>query len=278
MSEINMDKPSENPIAAISDALCDIDNPESIKILENYSVSTDQSLSDIFRKLFYDSNPGLTLGIAKAIGMLKFDKCADLLIALAREPGKWFGREDRFAIQMAAIESLGILKEAKAVEALLELLHDSRDNEILLKAVYALGEIGSESAVLPLLSKMHAKPWVALSAAGALTRIGGEDAFNGLILSLKHEDEMVVSASIWALGEMGDPRAVGPLFDVGGKAEHLMRSDVVWALGRIGDPSALDALEKISMSDPDQGIRREAEKFIESRIDSRGTESSAQSE
>ncbi|MFH1677079.1 MAG: HEAT repeat domain-containing protein, partial [bacterium] len=86
------------------------------------------------------------------------------------------------------------------------------------------------------------------------------------LTSLKHEDEMVVSASIWALGEMGDTRAVEPLFDIGERADQLMRSDIVWALGRIGGSQAQDALEKISLFDSDSGIRREAEKLVESGI------------
>ena len=47
-----------------------------------------------------------------------------------------------------------------------------------------------------------------------------------------------------ALGELGDPRAVGPLLEIlqNTANHHMMRQSTVWKLGELGDERVLEAL------------------------------------
>jgi HEAT repeat protein len=83
-------------------------------------------------------------------------------------------------IQGAAAEALGYIGDARGVNPLLLLLHDSSDE---------LREIAAE----------------------ALGRIGDARAFESILPLLKDENEWVRRAAAVALGDLGDHRAVEPL-------------------------------------------------------------------
>jgi HEAT repeat protein len=206
------------------------------------------------------------LGVARAIGVLGAleVELGELLIGLVKEPGKWLGLSDRRAVRHAAVESLGTLRHRDSVGVLLELVSAGRDQELVLEAVKALGLIGSPLCVRGLLKAMIGHPPLALSAAGVVAEIGGEEAFQGLLGCLGHESDMVRSASVWALGIMGDRRAVSCLMRSAGDADPMLRRDIAWAIGKIGGSDARLALSEICSSDPDYSVRKEAARAIES--------------
>jgi len=203
------------------------------------------TLVEIFSELLADPAPDTAIAISKAIGYLNLNNAAHLLTNLVRQPGKWFSHSDRKAIRLAAIESIGAIRASQCSEILHELLKNSRDLELQLEAVKALGIIGSSRSVAPLLEAMSKNPPVALSAAGALAQIGTEEAFAGLLATLEHPEEMVLSAVVWALGEMRDERAIEPLITLAQNADDFLKDDIIWALERIGSDSAKKAAEKI---------------------------------
>ncbi len=249
-------------IQGVAEALTFPESDEFDNAVEELRGVPPQGLKELFTELLDDPDAGLALGATRAIGALRLSDAVDLLIGLVDEPGKWFGRTERAAIRLAAVESLGLLAKGKAIDVLLDLLETSQDDELNSEAVRALGRIKSPLCVRRLLDAMKANPPIALSAAGALAQIGGETAFRGLVAGLVHDDEMVRSASVWALGEMGDERAVGPLIKLGGQADPLIRRDIAWTLGRIGGIQARLALGAAVQKDPDLGVRREASRAI----------------
>jgi HEAT repeat protein len=234
---------------------------EALGILRKLSESV---LAALLRTLMDDPDAGLALGVARAVGMTRCRTAVDVVMALVEEPGKWFGHTDRTAIRMAAIESLGVLRNPAGVEILLDLIGSTRDAEMQLQAVRALGEIGSPDSTIPLIAHMKTTPAIALSAAGALVQIGGEEAFMGLIAGLSDDEEMVQSACVWALGKMGDQRAVGPLVKLAIRSDAFLRRDIAWALGEIGGLKSRAALGELCCRDPDIGVRREASRAIKS--------------
>lgn len=78
----------------------------------------------------------------------------------------------------------------------------------------------------------------------------GDDPVAALIEKLSDEDVAVRWKAAWALGHLGDPRAVGPLVSVLdfagpivlGKETFTLTMVVAWALGRLKDPRAVEPL------------------------------------
>jgi len=237
-------------------------SPDYEHTVQSLSAIPHSELAPAFKSLLEDPDVPLALGIARAIGILGCVDAADLLANLIDEPGKWFGHADRAAIQQAAIHSAGTLKISDSLEPLLFIIKTSRDPDTLMQAVNSIGEIGSETAVDPLLHEIKTNPPVALSAAGALVTIGGDTALQGLIDCLASTDEMVVSAAVWALGKMGDRRAVIPLVRLLGYCEPDLRQEIAWSLGQLGGVKARITLAALSQGDRDLGVRREASRAI----------------
>jgi hypothetical protein len=78
----------------------------------------------------------------------------------------------------------------------------------------------------------------------------GDDPVPGLIAALDAGDYATRWKAAWALGQVGDARAVGPLTGcldfsrkfVAGEGEFTLNMVASWALGRLGDPRAVEPL------------------------------------
>ncbi|MGD2252616.1 MAG: HEAT repeat domain-containing protein [Anaerolineales bacterium] len=87
-------------------------------------------------------------------------------------------------------------------------------------------------------------------------RISSGDV-DALVSLLNDQDEAVRQSAAKALGQLRDPRAVGPLMAaLGGPVERFIDA-VATALGEIGDPRAVPALQK-SLRHPRSTIDKEA--------------------
>ncbi|MHC4403336.1 MAG: HEAT repeat domain-containing protein [Planctomycetota bacterium] len=114
-------------------------------------------------------------------------------------------------------------------------------------AVKALGATGTTdpAAVELIVAQLESKvrnPQVRIFACEAAGEAGMTAAVPALIATLDHETETVVEAAIWALGEIGDDRAVQSLIGL------FDRSFKTWAKTRI--PGEIDeALKKTTGKD-----------------------------
>ncbi|HIJ07675.1 MAG: PBS lyase HEAT domain protein repeat-containing protein [Methanomicrobiales archaeon 53_19] len=122
----------------------------------------------------------------------------------------------------SAIDALGLLRDPRAIELLVETLQSDAYSGLRWKAAEALARIGTP-AVGPLLTL------------------------------LDDPDEDLRWKVAIALGEIGDPRAVAPLITLLDDPDAYVRSRAALALGSIGDP-AITALTE-SLSSPDPAIR-----------------------
>jgi len=256
----------EEVCRCVTDAVSYSAGPDFISAAESLIGIPLPDLAAAFEILLDDPESSVALGIARAIGILNCAEASGLVARLIDEPGKWFGHAERHAIQHAAIQSAGILKKTDTLDALNYVIQTTREPEILMEAVNSIGEIGSVESVEPLLDQIRANPAIALSAAGALVKIGGDAAFKGLLGCLASTNEMVVSASVWALGKMGDPRSIEPLIRLLNLAEPDLRMDIAWSLGQIGGAKANVALAALSQSDEDSAVRKEASKAIRNSV------------
>lgn len=103
------------------------------------------------------------------------------------------------------------LRGRKDVLGLIKVLQSKSDSEVRIKAEKALGELGAEIAVEPLILALKDDNWrVRYEAARALGKIKGAMAVEPLIQILKDEDGDFRMRAVAALGNIGEP-AVEPL-------------------------------------------------------------------
>jgi HEAT repeat protein len=133
------------------------------------------------------------------------------------------------------------LRESRNVQGLIFALRH-KDPSVQYEAAEALGDIGDERAVEPLLIalKNDETGGVRWKAAEALSKLG-TPAVAGLIGALQHDDDDVRWKAAIALGEIGDPKAISPLINLLCDDDRYVRSRAAYALSMIGEP-AVDPL------------------------------------
>lgn len=113
------------------------------------------------------------------------------------------------------------LKAARNVKALIKALRYTRNSDVRKNAASALGDLGDERAVEPLIEALKDEDkYVRKSAAEASGKLGDERLVEPLIEALNDEDWFVQEKAAAALGKMGDTRAIGPLARLIESLEH----------------------------------------------------------
>lgn len=148
---------------------------------------------------------------------------------------------DRFICSGLFGTDVKTLKEKRNVKGLISALN-CKDLKVQYDAAEALGDLGDDRAVGPLISALKnvELSGVRWKAAEALSKIGAS-AVDPLIGALQHSDDDVRWKSAIALGEIGDQRAIGPLISLLCDHDRFVKSRAAYALGLIGEP-AVDPL------------------------------------
>jgi HEAT repeat protein len=159
-------------------------------------------------------------------------------------------------IQYHALEALGVIGDASAVEHLITVLKHDEMSGVRWKAAEALATIGAPS-VGPLIGALeHPDGDVRWKAAIALGEIGDQRAIEPLIRQLSDTDRFVKSRVAHALGMIGAP-AVHPLIRTLREGDGNLRWGAAIALGRIKDPLAVEPLIR-ALADKYENVRAEA--------------------
>jgi len=156
------------------------------------------------------------------------------------------------------VRALGENRERQAFELLIEFLEE--DKEIRTDIIRALGKIGEAKATPHLLGFLKSDLWQERGAsAEALGEIkGGGEVVEALIELLDDSHDTVHWQAAWALGEIGDKKAVGPLQRQMEDKDPRRCWHAVWALGRIGDRNVVGALISLLKTRPEKIVRRHA--------------------
>jgi len=165
---------------------------------------------------------------------------------------------------LEAIKGVGTLGDRRAVPTLLEIVEhaatgDGSWEQTGRSAVDALGTIGDPAAVEPLMTVMESgSPALRGSAAWALGKLGDERAVPLLIDAL--DDPEVHYSAAQALGLLRAAEAVDRLCEIAGdkEAPTNVRRMVIEALGQIGEPKACEALVALLGKDEEEKLRKEA--------------------
>jgi bilin biosynthesis protein len=169
------------------------------------------------------------------------------------------GDDDELVIVQASelLEELG----EPAVDPLIDALNNPNKN-IRRYSAHVLGEIGDEKAIEPLIQSLSDdNKWVRRETSGALSKMG-DPATQPLIKLLDNPDWKIRGGAAWALGRIGNKKAVEPLIKSLQDESGFVRSGAAWALGTIHDERALEPLTK-ARNDKSSYVRRTAEKFLD---------------
>ncbi len=180
-----------------------------------------------------------------ALGEIGTKKACDVLGKAARHKDQ--------GVREAAVKALGDTCCESAVEYLLKVLRTEENPYTRRSAVEELGELGFETAVDGLLEALDDRE-VARDVPKALAKIGGDKAYKGILKSLENEQQDVRSNAVWALGYLGDTRAIPLLIKLLGRREH--KSDATRALGEMG-PEAIEPLIE-QLDSEDKNVREAA--------------------
>lgn len=183
-------------------------------------------------------------------------------------------QDQNFDIEVRRIAcwALGQLRDKRAIKALLIAF---RDENVSLRweSAKVLGIIGSKRAVRPLITSLLEAESVEsrTAAAYALGFIGDKRALDPLLhVLLNHKEEAKVRGeAAEALALLRDTRAVVPLIECLKDDSPEVRFWSAYALGELGDKKALPELERLATIDeavlPEWGkISNEAASAIES--------------
>jgi len=173
-----------------------------------------------------------------------------------KDPATWIARlgEGDARSRVKAVHELRKLKARGAAPALAKALADLRVRE---DSVVALGELGDESSVQPLLDAIdtnvgagsdtatRAANRTNAKIADALGQLGDAKAGPALLRLARSRDDFVRLSATQALGQLRYKDAVGELahiVDDEGSPPILVKKAIV-SLGQIGDPAAIPALQ-----------------------------------
>jgi HEAT repeat protein len=177
----------------------------------------------------------------KAIGVLaliKPDSIIDLLINDLADKES--------DVRGRAASALGRIGSEKAIDPLISALSSDKESDVRGRAASALGGIGSEKAIEPLVTAITTDKefLVHFYAELALERIGSEKAVNPLIKALTTAKESEVrNSAADALGRIGSEKAIKPLVTAITTDKGIMASfNAVFALGDIGSEKAIEPL------------------------------------
>jgi HEAT repeat protein len=149
-------------------------------------------------------------------------------------------------------KSIAKMKDAHDIRGLVRLLNHS-DPDIVYHAAEALGEIGDAGAVEPLIIvlKHEEMGGIRWKTAESLVKIG-TPSVEPLISVLQHSDSDVRWKAAIALGEIRDPRAIGPLIRQLSDTDRFVKSRVAHALGMIGVPAVDPLIQALHDGDGNQ--------------------------
>ena len=149
----------------------------------------------------------------------------------------------------AAARALGQIGGSSTAVMLLNLLNNSR-TPARRRFVYALGLLGADEAVGPLIDLLGGPSGDAVvrrSAVSALGEIGHKSALRPLLLQVDSEDVDTQTRALLALGQLGTNLACEPLVKVmlDSRRPEIVRTCAALALGQLHSGEAIPALRSI---------------------------------
>jgi HEAT repeat protein len=180
--------------------------------------------------------------------------------------------------RLSAVEKLENRRDEGALDMLRKVASTHGEYwPVKIKAIVLLGEAQDPKSVELLLSIFNDPfsnwecPSIKSYTATALGNYkGNPQVVDTLIKGINDRELLTREASIRSLGKIGDPKAVPLLLGLLEDPSAAVRLSVVKALEEIGDPRAIPHLERVSQSDGDAVVKKEALAALSNFHGSRG--------
>lgn len=178
--------------------------------------------------------------------------------------------DDDPSVRLSAAETLGKLRDPRAVQALIQALSQDPDPRVRAMAAWALGEIEDPAAISALSSALRddENQEVRVQAAEALGNIEDVSAIDALGDAVGDPAVEVRRAAVEALGNMDDPRVVPLILPSLGDEDVEVRRSAADALGNNESSAAVEPLIAATR-DPDVEVRISAIQALGSQGDAR---------
>jgi HEAT repeat protein len=205
-----------------------------------------EAVESLIQSLTYDDVWSVRKSAAWALGEIKDSRAVFPLI-------RSLNHKD-WIIRSNAAKALGKIGDKMAVAALTDLLQEEnvhvqkgRDN-VIENVVWALGEIGQQRSLIPIIEKLQSgMPVIRAEAAEALGKIGDNKAVPHLIPLLKDDRNPGVRKSIVrAFGEMPTEAAVQSLAEALGDENYSVRLHAQVSLEKAGRQAVPFLIEALS--------------------------------
>lgn len=216
----------------------------AVQVLRKIGIPAVRSLIQALRN---DEDPNIRKETAEALGFIGDVKAIRPLIQALKDDDDRVQKES-----MKALIKIGV----PSIDALAKVLND-RNNQVRKHAVQALGEIKDARAVESLIQVLTDSDVDVLGdAVSALEKIGIASV-EPLIQALKDRDSQIRKLAVVALGEIRDTRAVEPLIQVLSDDDSNVRGEAADALSKIRDTKAVEPLIRV-LRDNDSNVRCKA--------------------
>jgi HEAT repeat protein len=216
----------------------------AVQVLRKIGIPAVRPLVQALRN---DEDPNIRKETAEALGFIGDVKAIRPLIQALEDDDDGVQEES-----MKALIKIGV----PSIDALAKVLND-RNNQVRKHAVQALGEIKDARAVESLIQVLTDSDVDVLGdAVSALEKIGIASV-KPLIRALKDKDSQIRKLAVEALGEIRDTRAVEPLIQVLSDNDSIVRGEAADALSKISDIRAVEPLIQV-LSDNDSNVRCKA--------------------
>lgn len=187
-------------------------------------------------RIVADGTPAAREHAALALGLIEDARAVDALEDRLRS-------DETTAVRERAAWALGMIEDAAAVPALARALADASP-DVREQSAWALGMIESSAGVDPLTAAMRdASPEVREKAAWALGMIESAEGVEALAAAIDDESADVRKQAAWALGMIEDPRAAGPLSDALEDDDEDVRDQAIWALGMVVRNADIESID-----------------------------------
>ena len=178
--------------------------------------------------------------IAQALGNIGGNQAIDTLIKL-------LDKEQPFNLRKWVLRTI---QEKKIYEALNSILAILKNDHLIIRenAILALGEIGNEKAILPIIDCLEDKEeWIRIYALKSLGKIGkksNKDVINPLIKSLADSSYICRTFAADSLGKLGDKKAISPLINSLNDTDTFVQRKVALGLIKVGNEEVAEPLLK----------------------------------
>lgn len=158
-----------------------------------------------------------------------------------------------------------------ATDQLIKGLHD-RHKWIRKECIYALGEIANDNALEALVGAAD-QPDLEFYVGQALNKVCEKKSPACILKKVKSMNKQICINIIMYLGFRKDANAADALIGIARdrNEDKWIRGSASWALGVIGDRKALDTLKNIIRDEPEEYVREESEEACRKIISRLGT-------